>query len=134
MDPRGAALEEHVGEPARRCANIDRDAAADVDRERVQRARELVAAARDVPASRIDRDLRPVADRRRRAIGARAVHAYDAGEDECLRALPARREPALDEELIEPDALRPPRLPLGAADARRRQRTTHLSCRPACYG
>src|SRR2546428_13532197 len=96
MDPRGAALEEDVGEPARRCANIDPDAAADVDRERVQRARELVAAARDVPASRIDRDLRPVADRRRRAIRARAGPPYHAREDGGRPGPPPPRAPPRD--------------------------------------
>ena len=56
---RGAALEQDVGEPARRGADVEAVEPGRVDAERVERVRELLAAARDVPRRRARRRARP---------------------------------------------------------------------------
>jgi len=101
VDPSGAALQETVGEPARRRAHVERDRAGDVDAKLVERGVQLVTTARHEPWSRRDRDRHGVGDRSGGAIGDLAIHAYGAGEDERLRAFAARRERSLDEQLIE---------------------------------
>ena len=60
--PRRAALEQHVGEPAGRGADVERIETGDVDPERVERVGELVPAAGDVRRRRLDLERR----RRRR--------------------------------------------------------------------
>ena len=60
----GAALQQAVGEPAGRCARIERQPTLDVDAERGQRVLELVAAATDEPRPAVPR--RRAARRRRR--------------------------------------------------------------------
>ena len=46
VDPRGAARQQHIGKAAGRGADIERDSAGRIDREMVERVRELEAAAR----------------------------------------------------------------------------------------
>ena len=81
-----------------------------IDPERVERGRELVPAAADVRIGRVH------ADRRRGihevaglAVEPRRValpHPHLAGHHERLRAAARLGQPALDEQLVEPDALR----------------------------
>ena len=54
MNADRAALQQHVGEAAGRRTDVDRDLSGDVESERVERARQLVAAARDVLRTRVD--------------------------------------------------------------------------------
>ena len=53
-DPRGPALQEDVGEPARRRADVEAVEARDVDPERVEGVRQLVTCARDVRRRPLD--------------------------------------------------------------------------------
>ena len=59
---RGAALEQHVGEAAGRGADVEAVEPARVDPERVERVRELLAAARNVRRRRVDRELGVLVD------------------------------------------------------------------------
>ena len=95
---RGAALQQHVGESAGRRADVERARGRAVDREGVERAGELEAAAADVGMVRSDeRDVR-VRHRPARRPWRRPGRRPDlAGEDQRARPLARRREPALDE-------------------------------------
>ena len=62
-DPRGAALQQAVGEAAGRGADVERVRARDVPAEPVEHRRELVAAARDEPRRVAHVDGRVVGDR-----------------------------------------------------------------------
>ena len=95
-----AALKEHVGEAAGRRPDVDGDLAGDVEAERVQCAGELVTTPRDVTGTGVDRDVGIFGDRRGSPVGAASVDPNRAREDEGLRALSARRELALHQELI----------------------------------
>ena len=59
---RGAALEEDVGEAAGRGADVEAVAPGRVDAERVERVRELLAAARDEPRPALDVELGRLVD------------------------------------------------------------------------
>ena len=59
---RGAALEQAVGEAAGRRADVEAVPARRVDAERVERVRELLAAARDEPRRALDLELAPLVD------------------------------------------------------------------------
>ena len=105
VDPGRAALEQHVREAARRRARVETDEPRGVDREGVERGRELVPAATDVGllGGQLDRQVRfhEVACL---AIESRAVAVPGpdlAAEDQRLGTRPAVRETAVDEELIE---------------------------------
>ena len=81
-----------------------------VERERVERARELHAAARDVRVVRrahLDRGV--LVDERAGLVDARSADEHLAGEDDGLRARPRRREAARDEELVDAHLAPPPR-------------------------
>ena len=92
-DPRRAAPEQDVGEPAGRGADVERETSGHVDAEDVQRVRELDAAAADVRMVRLDQ----------RHVGVRArpgcrpwrrplpFDAHQSGEDQ--RRAPARARP-----------------------------------------
>ena len=69
---RGAALEQAVGEAAGRGADVERSRARRVDAERLERVRELLAAARDEPRRPLDHELDVVGDLRARLVVARA--------------------------------------------------------------
>ena len=101
-DPRGAALQQAIGEAAGRRPEIEATKAAHVERERVERPRELHAAARDVGvvgAAHLDRSV----VRHERAGLVDAVPADEdlSREHEGLRARPRRREPAGHEQVVE---------------------------------
>lgn len=104
VNPDGTTLEEDVGEPARRGADVDRDLPRHVEAEGVERAGQLVATSRDVLGSGVDRELRILGDGRGSAVSSAAIHTHDTGKDERLRALPAGRELALHQELVKPNA------------------------------
>ena len=94
IDPRGAALEQDVGEAAGRRADVERDQSGRVERERVERGDQLVAAARDVRLRAVDGELDRRVDeiarlavtsarnrRRRRARGRRGASAWARARD-----------------------------------------------------
>ena len=96
-DAARAALEQHVGEPAGRGADVERLAAVDGDAECVERMRQLDAAAADVRMVRLlERDRR-----RHPATGVPgflrglAVDQHDAGQNQRARTLARRRQAAL---------------------------------------
>ncbi len=95
-----------VDAPTSRAASPGR-----IDLERVERGRELVAAAADVRLGGLDGHRRPVGDEvARLVVEPRRVARPDtdlAREDERLTAGARLDEASLDEELVEPDALRP---------------------------
>ena len=104
-DARGAALEQDVGEAAGGGADIQRLAAVDGDGERVERVRELQPAAADVRM--VWRDQRDVRGRIDLCAGFRvrlAVNADLAGQNQRARPLARRRQPFIDNELVEPNA------------------------------
>ena len=93
-----AALQQDVGEAAGGGADIERAAALDVDVERVERVRELDAAAADVGmVGRGQLDAASLADRRAGFRHDVAVDAHLAGENQRARPFARRRQPALDE-------------------------------------
>ncbi len=79
-------------------------ASSHVDAERVERVRELEAAAADVGMIRRDqRDGRVGGDRCARLGGRLTVDADLPGEDQRSRPLARSGEPAFDEQRVEPD-------------------------------
>ena len=103
---RRIALEQDVGEPAGRRADVQRPASGDDDGEHVERVGQLDAAAPDVGMIRGDElDLRLLADR---GAGFRDDLSVDfdlAGKNQRARALARRRQPALDERDVQSDFL-----------------------------
>ncbi len=96
-DARGAAVEEDVGEAARRRADVDAVEACGVDAEPVEAVRELLSPARDVARRLFNDELRALVD-----LVPRLVVALNAPrDDERLRLRPRLREAALDEEDVE---------------------------------
>src|SRR5437868_1062260 len=81
-----------------RLDEVEGPCASDVEPERVERVRELLAAPRDVGRGPLDRELRAVVD----LLARLRVARDEPGEDERLRLRPALREPALDEQQVEP--------------------------------
>ena len=107
VDARRAALQQHVREAAGRGPDVEADDTGRVDPERIERGGELVAAAADVRLRDVDLDV----GRRVDQVAGLAVvpggvalpHPDLAGQHERLRAAPRLDQPALDEQLIEPD-------------------------------
>ena len=93
----GAALQETVGEAAGRGAEVEAVLPRGIDPERVERVRELLAAARDEPRRPLDVELGVVRDLRARLLEA----GHEPGEDERLRLGAALGEPALHEQDVE---------------------------------
>src|SRR5690606_6343882 len=99
VDPRRAALEEAVGEPAGGRAEVGRDQPRRIERERVEGAGELHPSARDegvIGTAHLERCIE-------RELLARLVDAALAGEDlarqdQRLRAGARLHQPALDEQ------------------------------------
>ena len=94
---RRTALEEDVGEAARRGADVDALEAGGIDAEPVQPVRELLAAARDIRRRALDRELGVVLH----LVAGLVVAVDEAGEHERLRLRARLRKPALDEEDVE---------------------------------
>ncbi len=102
VDPRGAVLEQDVGEAAGRRPDVDRDRPGRVDGEMRQRVRELDAAARNpgvVEPADFERDV--VADRMAGLVEAAIARPDAAGEDERLRARARFDEPARNQRGIQ---------------------------------
>ena len=96
--PSGAALQEAVGEATRRGAEVEAVPPRGIDLERVERVRELLAAAGDEPRRALDVELGVVGDLR---AGLREAR-HEPGEHERLRLRAALGETALDEQDVEP--------------------------------
>ena len=96
--PRGAALQQHVGEAAGRGADVEAVEPGDVEAERVERIRELVSGARDVRRRRLDLERRVVGE----LLAGLRVPGHEPGHDERLRLGARLGEPALDEQHVEP--------------------------------
>src|SRR5438067_214551 len=90
-------LQEDVGEPARRGADVEAVETGDIDPERVERVTQLLATARDELRRRGDGELSVLLDLH---AGLR-VPGHAAGEDERLRLSSRLRQAALDEEDVE---------------------------------
>ena len=95
---RRAALQEHVGEPAGRRADVEAVEAGDVDPERVERVRELVPGARDVRRRCVDLELDRLVD----LLARLRVPGHAPGHHERLRLRARLGEPALDEQDVKP--------------------------------
>src|SRR5207237_4873314 len=95
---RGAALQQDIGEAARRCADVEAVTTAWIHSERIERVRELLAATRHVRRRRLELELSRVVDLRSRL----RMAAHSPREHECLRLRARLREPALDEQDVEP--------------------------------
>ena len=132
---RGAAPEQDVGEAAGRCADVEAVESGRVDAERVERVRELVAAARDVLRAARDRQLRGLVDLLSRLVVARD----EPGHHQRLRLRSRLREAALDEEDVQPlpghaldgRAERLVRQPPGEPEAERREDRDREQRRPS---
>ena len=99
----GAALQQHVGEAAGRCADVERLAAVDRDAERVERVRQFDAAAADVRVVGLfERNLCISRDRRAGFLRGLAVDQDDARKNERARPLARLGQAALHEQQIEP--------------------------------
>ncbi len=95
---RCAALEEDVGEAARRGTDVEAAPARDLDAERVERVRELLAAPGDEARWPLDGELGRLVD----LLARLAMAGHQAREDERLRLCAAFGEPALDQQDVEP--------------------------------
>ena len=101
VDVRRPALQEAIGEAARRGADVEADEPGHVDRERLERRRQLVSAARHVRRPLVDLE-RGVRGDRRPGLGDEApIDTHAPGHDERLGATTRLHEPALAEQLIE---------------------------------
>ena len=125
VDPERPALQQDIGEAPGRGADIDRDLPRDVKPQHVERARELVAATRDVPRAFLDGELRILGHGRSRPIDAAAIDTDHAGKDEGLGALAARSELTLHQKLVEAYAF------CQCADSRAHSR--YCAAMPASY-
>ena len=94
---RGAALQQHVGEAAGRCADVERVAPPDVEPELVEGVRELFAAARDEPRRPLEVEVGVLLDLRPRLVEA----LDEPGHHERLRLGAGLGEAALDEQHVE---------------------------------
>jgi len=97
-----SALEQHVGEPARRCPDVERRTSTRIDGEHVQRVRELDAAAADVRMIASDKGDLGVGRDRVPGLGHDgAVDAHLSGEDQRAGAFARRGKAAFDDERVE---------------------------------
>src|SRR5712691_12047108 len=92
-NPRGAALQQAVCEAAGRGAEIEAVRARHVDRQRLERVGELLAAARDEARRPLDGQLGVLVD----LLAGLRVPGDEAREDERLRLRARLGEAALDE-------------------------------------
>ena len=94
----GAALEQDVAEAARRGADVEAVPPGGIDPEGSERVRELDATPRDVRVARGDRELRGILH----LLPGLRVPRHPPGEHERLRLGAALREPALDQQHVDP--------------------------------
>ena len=108
VDASRAALQQDVGEAARRGADVEGDQARRIDLEGVERGGQLVAAAADVRVRLGDRDRRVRGDQvARLAVVPRRValpHPDRAGQHQRLGTAARLGQAALDQQLVEADA------------------------------
>ena len=104
-DPHGAALQQHVGKAARRCADVEAFAPTDFDVKCIERVRELEAAAAGIRViRRHECDGGLIVDRGA-CLGRRLiVHGDLSGQYQRARTLARRSESAFDDELVQTDA------------------------------
>ena len=93
---RRAALQKAIGEAAGRCANVERDLAANIDLEKVQRAFQFERASAGITREFRDRDLRLGLNKFGRFIDYAVPHSYFARHDGALRALAAFKKTPRD--------------------------------------
>src|ERR1700693_2896083 len=94
---RGDALQEHIGEPARRGSDIETVAPRNLDPERVESVRELLAAPRDVWRRPLDDKVDRILD----LFPGLRVTGDETGNDVRLRRRAAVGEPALGEHHVQ---------------------------------
>ena len=112
VNPDCAARQQHVGETAGRGADIERERAAGIGGEMVEREGKLQPAARYpgmVAAGERERGV--LVERCAGLVDPAASGTDEAGQDQRLRLGPAFREPLLDQQLVGPALRR--WLPLG---------------------
>ena len=97
MHAGGAALEEHVGEAARGRPDVEAVETPGIDPGRIERIRELLAPARDVPRRLRDRELDVLVQ----LLAGLRVPRHEPGEDERLGLGAALRQPTLDEQDVQ---------------------------------
>jgi hypothetical protein len=114
--PRGAGLEQAVGEAAGGGADVEAVAAGDIDLQRIQRIRELDASARDVRRWLGDEQLGVVGDEVARPAGSGPVapDPHPPGAHRLGRARARARQAALGQEGVDPS---PRHVPDGTAVA-----------------
>jgi hypothetical protein len=95
--PSRTALEQNVRESAGRRADVQRITSGRIDPELVERMRELVAAARDVPRRLLDDELRRVVY----LLPGFRVAANESRHDERLRLRAALGESALNKQHVQ---------------------------------
>jgi hypothetical protein len=93
-----AVLQERIREPARGGAEVEAVATVELDLHLRERIGELLAAARDVPRRRLDRELRAVVD----LVAGLLVARHEAGQDERLGLCAALGEAPFDQQDVEP--------------------------------
>ena len=107
VNPSRTTRQQHLGEAARRGANIERDMVPDLDREMIERVGELDPATRDPGMiALLERERHVGAELVAGLVDAPLSAADQAGQDQCLRLCPALRQALLDEELIGPPLCR----------------------------
>ena len=101
-----AAFQEHLGEPAGRGANVERDDAVGRKAERVERRHQLQGGARDVRRRGvIDGDGRVARHGQRRAGRGLAFDGHPAAQDGVAGSRPGGHETALNQRHVEADAI-----------------------------
>jgi hypothetical protein len=123
----GAAPQQHVGEAAGRGADVERDQAGWIEVEVIEGMGKLDAAARDIRLLVLAQLEREVGgDLLARLVETAFARKDPAGEDQRLGSGAALDQPALDQQLIEPD--------LSARAAGSQVRRAPASDRPWCSG
>jgi hypothetical protein len=103
-DVRGAALEQHVGEPPGRGADVERVPAGHLDTELIQRVRELQTATANVRVVVFPQlDASAIVDGRAGFGGRTPVDEHLAGQDQRPRPLARRGQATVDDEVVEAD-------------------------------
>ncbi len=98
----GPALQQHVGEAARGCPDIERFASLNGDAELVERVRELDAASTHIRVvRRLQRDRGIVGDLLARFADSLAIDQHDPRENQRGRAFARLRQATADEQTIE---------------------------------
>ena len=106
IDADGAALQQHVGEPAGRRAEVEGDPSPGTETQVVERGRELFSASRGVPRTLVHGHVGLGFEEGRGAIRSLSAYSDLPREDHCLGPLAAGRKAALHQQLIETCASR----------------------------